>query len=189
MIPLLFMGDDDGSWRRRLETLGHRVFPAASAAIAANLLDACGFDLVVVAREELADAVRGAAPTPPVLVPAAGDDDAGLAAAIARLCRWHHDQVPAELQALLGAEQMSQLWALLADSLRQAVTELDRHPDCEDYADLAHRLKGSAATMGLERLYRAADAKDSPAARQALAAALGEALMDCEARLRTPAGA
>ena len=108
--------------------------------------------------------------------------EATMADAIGLAYRVSPTTAAAELRDLVGAEQMDQLWALLADTLRQAAAELHNHPEADDYAEIAHRLKGAAGTMGLERLYHAADAADSPTARQALTVALDQALAECAAR-------
>lgn len=186
---LLVVGEAAPGWRQRLERLGHRVFPALSAGIAVNLIDARPFDAVIVLDPAMARTLEASGQSlPPLLLAAAFGSDGELAAAIARACGWHQGPAADTLMAVMGDDRMRQLWTLLASTLRQAKAELEGRPDASGYEALTHRLKGSAATLGLERLHRATVAADGEAARRELAAALDHALLDCEARLCTMVG-
>jgi len=198
---VLAVGADAALLRQRLDALGHRVFPAASVAAAANLLRARPFDLVVATDCGSIAQLRAALPyLPPVLaLGATANDGAGadavvatdcqahtLAAAIARLCGQPY-AVARSLEQVLSPDHLHQVLTLLRQTLKETLAALEDEPDAETYDHLAHRIKGSAASLGLHHLQRAADSGDTPPAREALRQALRKALMDTEERMCTMA--
>lgn len=172
-----------------LRPLGHRVFPVSEAA-ALTMLGARDFDMVVLDRGDAGQVgrFRDRAPTLPILVlgdvPVAGADavlppgcdGTVVAAVLSHLA----SQVSGDLTALLGADRLDHLRALLFDSLRHLRATLAAPlADARDLAQIAHRLKGSAATLGLHDLaLRAAAVQAVADAPQATAEALDAARRD-----------
>ncbi|MFA6022128.1 MAG: ATP-binding protein, partial [Rhodospirillales bacterium] len=184
-IDVLMVGEDGNGLRRRLTTLGHRVFPVADTVIAANLLRARPFDLIVAltkqARADCVIRLRQTIPHPPPILAYAPDEseqpcgaDAVLTAdspvsawaiTIAGLCPEGQDRndtdtgdTVAALETLLGRDQMIRVHTLLATSLDEhaAILAADAIA-AKDLAATAHRIKGSAATLGLTALAMAAE--------------------------------
>ncbi|MBC7906219.1 MAG: response regulator [Rhodospirillaceae bacterium] len=155
----LLVAGDCGALAAQLRGLGHRVFAVADDA-ALSMLAARPFDLVVVggadvqsAHVQRIEAFRQAAARhhpPPQVV----SDDESAETMISRLT----EPTTQDLNELLGAERLAQLRGLLLDGLRQHVGVLASPAlDAERLAQIAHRIKGSAATLGLEALAAAAD--------------------------------
>ncbi len=185
---LLPGGDRDGA-EAKLRALGHRVFAVPRDDAALAMLKARPFDLVVIsdataervaAFRATADAGNGktrllavaAAPADPsadgrlraagahgvMLSPTEAD---ALAAAIDATIQGIADE---QVEDVLGPERLAQLRHILIESLRDQVPLLsDPALPAAQLAAIAHRIKGSAANLGLDALAAAAGAAQAAA--------------------------
>ncbi|KAF0220125.1 MAG: sensor [Rhodospirillaceae bacterium] len=189
-VDLLLVGADGDAVRARLSRLGHRVFGAATTSIAANMLAARPFDAVLVLSPEDYEFLRdfiATRPQPPTLHRLTAEtldaDDSALAAHIASLAN-----TPTRLEDLLGRDHMIRIWTLFAASARECLTTLEAGLEGEALHAVAHRLKGSAASLELTALADAAgrvmhgNALDIGACDD-LRAALQKAIVSVEANL------
>jgi len=194
---LLLVGGDDDAVRRRLSRLGHRVFSAATAAIATNMLAARPFDAVltlspgdhdalgsfIADHDALGDFIATLPLPPPLHALTTEMTDGTLAAIIADLTT-----APTRLEEMLGPDHMTRILTLFVASAREALTALEAGIDGESLQALAHRIKGSAASLEMTALADAAarvmqgNALDI-GARHDLQTALQKAIVSVEAKL------
>lgn len=196
---LLLVGGHSDAVRIRISGLGHRVFAAGNATIAANMLAARPFDavLTLTADDQAAlQTIVAALPQPPPVhqlgTETLAGGDGALAAAITRLCRTQAFTAPTRLEDLVGNERMAKVWQLFIASTRECLAVLEEESDDEALRALAHRIKGSAATLDMTELAEAAarvmqENELDEAMRHDLRAALQKSIVLAEAKLCTKA--
>lgn len=171
-LDVLLLGTPGDPLEHGLKALGHRVFTVPRDDAALAMLAARPFDLIAVSNgdETRVRAVRAAGlGQVPLLalcpaerrdgVLAAGADSvvnnpAALATALQGILR----QADEDVAAVLEPDRLARVQRLMLDSLReQAVLLAGKQPDAALLHDVAHRLKGSAANLGMTDLAAIAD--------------------------------